>query len=465
MVVYRWNAASGMLQRMGNGEQEAPRWIPIHNEKENVLVANGWSFLDPDESDPVSAFDIDAANQEGLYQPKWGQALESDCDDERLVLSSMGYSLKAMTLHEIKEQAMLLSSELSRRVLLEGATDPAKLKKTNNDYDFSGSITSVESGIFSCAVGSLALFASTELSPSTATSGWLSFARPLSPDHIRLIAPDHDSTDQRTEVVCAKSGCHLGHYFGLQEGFCINASALDFLITLGQGLHFMKGPISYRALEMCETTPSVEAFREIVSRRVGKETIALGAGCFWHIECAFRRLPGVVSTTVGYAGGTLASPSYEQVCRDETGHAEVVLVEFDPSVLCPAVLFDCFLACHDPTKVRAHGKHATQTGQYRSCILLPENSRCESAAYKALARCQSQLDKDLSTEVRLMQGLDWFWRAEERHQRHDEKRETSDSLSCLTASAWLALYGKRSESIPGSSESLAEAIEATRLII
>jgi methionine-S-sulfoxide reductase len=488
VVQYRWNVACGMLQRIDNNAAAvAPRWIPIHKDKEHVLVTNGWSFLDADTSDPLSAFDVDAANQEGLYQPKWGQQTIIGNDDndvsEKLILSSLGYSLNAMSAAEIMEAAAALSGDESRCVLLHGATDPPHRKQTNNGYDFSGSINnnSIEPGVFFCAISGLPLFASTDLSPaSTATSGWLSFVRPLSTDHVQLIS-DPQALDQRTEVVCVKSGCHLGHYFGREEGYCINASALNFVslskcTTARHACSILQNPVSHRTLETLfeSTTPSVQILRKLVAHSVMTETVALGAGCFWHVEFALRRLPGVVQTTVGYAGGTVASPSYKQVCRNDetTGHAEVVLVEFDPTILDPRVLFDCFLAMHDPTKVRAHGKHAARTGQYRSCILLPpetiaSSSCCESAAHEAIAECQTQLNKDLSTQVRIMAaGSDkWFWEAEERHQRHDEKRGAADDLSTLSASAWLGRYGKRSESLLGSAETLAEAIEVTRLII
>lgn len=116
VVVYRWNAAAGMLQLVPSTNTHgscdgAPRWIPVHQDKETVLISNGWSFLDADESDPVSAFDVDAANHEGLYRPKWGQKSN---ENEKVVLSSLGYSLTPMTTNEIMDVAKQLSSDLSR---------------------------------------------------------------------------------------------------------------------------------------------------------------------------------------------------------------------------------------------------------------------------------------------------------------------------------------------------------------
>ena len=108
-------------------------------------------------------------------------------------------------------------------------------------------------------------------------------------------------------------------------------------------------------------SPSVQLVQKVCLHTVSAKTVVFGAGCFWSIEATFRRLPGVVSTETGYAGGTITSHTYEDVCEKETRHAEVVKVTFDPIVLSPRVLVDCFLALHDPTKVRALGKHARGT--------------------------------------------------------------------------------------------------------
>jgi peptide-methionine (S)-S-oxide reductase len=506
---YRWNAATGMLQLLKGqntsaasespspsllsppkAEIDPPTWIPVVLGEENLLVANGWSFLDVDDSEKLSPFDVDAANQEGLYRPKWGgQTQRHDLEPgKNQVWSSLGFDLTPPAEAQILTEAANLQNEMSRCVLLEGGTDPAGGKQTHNEYSFSGSVQTVEPGIFSCAIGGLPLFATTDISPSTASSGWLSFAQPLSMDHVRLIEPSmssSESDDQRVEVVCAKTGCHLGHYFGRADGYCINASALNFVVCSAvttspaevdddndTGPSLLAAPVSYRSLEMAVTTPSIRLLREAISvhgrssSTSSTQQMVLGAGCFWHVEFALRRLVGVRSTLVGYAGGTVLHPTYESVCSGETGHSEVVQVEFDAAVLPPNVLVDCFLAMHDPTKVRAHGKHASGTGQYRSCIFLPPTkaaSDTDTIVRQALIDCQSQLEKELSTELRVMDtsdGSDWFWPAEERHQRYDEQRGglTVDDLSTLSASDWLQKYGKRSESILGSSQTINSAV-------
>ena len=470
---YTFSKATGMLRLMDEPLEETyridspPRWIPIVRGEENVLVANGWSFLDPDENEPLSAFDIDAANLEGQYTPKWGETTDAMTDDSSLYeslepMSSLGFSLRPLSRARIEREASLLG-DLPKRVLLEGATDPPQRKLTNNGYDLKGSTSQsdLKLGVFCCAIGGLPLFASLDLMPTTASSGWLSFSRPVANNHIVLVEPDSNSLDERIEVLCAKTKCHLGHYFGDGQGYCINASALNFVAAAAlDDLNVnVAAPISWRTMEACETqSPSAQLVEKVCLLSVSTETLVFGAGCFWSVEAAFRRLPGVVSTETGYAGGTTTSPTYEDLCEKETQHAEVVKVTFDPTVLKPRILIDCFLALHDPTKVRAMGKHAAGTGQYRSCIFVV-NNEMENAARQALDDCQRQLEKDLSTVIRKMDNdLDsWFWRAEERHQRHDEKRESGKSLDTETVSLneWLRLYGKRKESVWGSSETMA----------
>ena len=491
---YELSKATGMLKLVAtpalaattssSDAFDAPRWVPVVRGEENVLVANGWSFLDPDESEPMSAFDIDAANIEGLYRPKWGDDdLKSTCtpDDQELTMSSLGFDIAPMGKDDILAEASLLTqNEHSRGVLLDGKTDPPGAKITCNGFDFRGSAgqLNIASGLFVTAIGGLPLFASTDLSPTTGSSGWLSFSRPLAASHIHLIDPDKDSVDQRIEVVCAKSRTHLGHYFGPGEGYCINASALRF-IPAEQSSEFAtnvlpKGsvPISWRPLDsQRELSPSENLLRTIVEGHVNFDEVALGCGCFWHVEHALRRLPGIYTTRACYAGGNKDSPTYKDVCGGKSGHAEVVWIRYDPNV-CPSnVLFDCFLAMHDPTKVRALGKHAHHTGQYRSCIFTTTPGT-ERIARDCLERCRLQLNKELSTDVRLMEsnmgklGERWCWEAEERHQRHDEivkGRESgmnNDPPSTLSATQWLTLYGRRAPTILRSSETVPIGMES-----
>lgn len=476
---YSFSAATGMLKlgvlpASSLTAAEPPAWIPIVKGEEMVMVSNGWSFLDADESEKLSPFDVDAANDEGLYQPKWGQ--QQHDNGATTVWSALGFDLTPLTKEEVIQDAAKLQNALSRSVLLEGATDPPSAKETHNGYSFAGSVQNVPPGVFACALGGVPLFSTADIAASTGSSGWLSFVRPLSPDHVQHVQPDKESTDQRIEVVCAKTGCHLGHYFGTRDGYCINASALNFIpldsshtaVDTPQYAHqllFAAAPVSYRSLERAQDTPSIRLLRQVMkSCAVPTCKLVVGAGCFWHVEFALRRLVGVVDTVVGYAGGTTQHPTYESVCKGQTGHAEVVRVEFDPAVLDLRILVDCYLAMHDPTKVRAHGKHASGIGQYRSSIFLPSgDTRTEETVRLALRDCQTQLGKELSTQVCVMTSDvsdGWFWSAEERHQRHNERRNecSVQELSTLSASDWLALYGRRAASIIGSSQTINNAV-------
>lgn len=480
VFVYEVSRATGMLRLVsspeGNSKKiEVPRWIPMIRGEEKVLVENGWSFLDPDESEPMSAFDVDAANAEGQYRPKWGGSDDAGGSNS-LQLSSLGYDIGPLPRDTVLAEAetLVTCNENSKGVLLDGQTDPPGSKITSNGIDFRGSAgqADVPSGVFACAIGGLPLFASTDLSPMSGSSGWLTFTRPITLDHVTHIEPDKESRDQRVEVIDSRSKCHLGHYFGT-DGYCINASALRFIplesVGGGDDVPSASRPVSYRSLDDFENvngSPSLNLLKALLNKtiHIRYESVALGAGCFWHVEFALRRLPGVFATETAYAGGSTQSPTYRDVCNGDTGHAEVVKVIFDPDVLPYNILLDCFLSIHDPTKVRSHGKHAEGIGQYRSCILC-ENPEIYQASLSALERCRQQLGKELSTDLQLIQkhtidapfGEGWCWKAEERHQRHDERLKTKqneEELTTLSPTDWLTKYGRRRPSIVGSTETI-----------
>jgi peptide-methionine (S)-S-oxide reductase len=146
------------------------------------------------------------------------------------------------------------------------------------------------------------------------------------------------------------------------------------------------------------------------------EKATFGAGCFWGVEAAFRELPGVVEAAVGYAGGTLSNPRYEDVCTDRTGHAEVVQVTFDPARVSYEQLLDKFWNVHDPTTKNRQGPdHGTQ---YRSVIFY-HSAEQEEAARASKERQQARWTRPIVTEI---VPAPEFYRAEEYHQRYLEKR-------------------------------------------
>src|SRR5437588_1750546 len=147
------------------------------------------------------------------------------------------------------------------------------------------------------------------------------------------------------------------------------------------------------------------------------ETATFGAGCFWGIEAAFRRIPGVVDAVVGYSGGHTENPTYKDVCTDETGHAEVVQVTFDPATLTYEQLLDAFWQLHDPTQFNRQGPDYGR--QYRSVIFFHSPEQ-ESAAResKQILDASGRFSRKVVTEI-VPAGT--FWRAEDYHQRYLEK--------------------------------------------
>lgn len=144
------------------------------------------------------------------------------------------------------------------------------------------------------------------------------------------------------------------------------------------------------------------------------ETAIFGAGCFWGVEEAFRRLPGVRTTEVGYAGGRLENPTYRQVCSGSTGHAEVVRVEYDPAEVSYDDLLQLFWRCHDPTQLNRQGPDHGE--QYRSVIFYtsPEQKRMAEESRQALqesGRCRNPV-------VTAIEPAGAYYRAEEYHQQY-----------------------------------------------
>jgi peptide-methionine (S)-S-oxide reductase len=149
-----------------------------------------------------------------------------------------------------------------------------------------------------------------------------------------------------------------------------------------------------------------------------QEIATFGAGCFWGIEAAFRRVPGVLDAAVGYSGGRTQNPSYQDVCTDTTGHVEVVQVTFDPEKVSYDQLLDVFWTIHDPTQVNRQGPDYGK--QYRTAIFFhsPEQEAAAKKSKQAL-EASGKLRRPVATEIT---PAGPFWRAEEYHQRYLEKR-------------------------------------------
>jgi len=147
-----------------------------------------------------------------------------------------------------------------------------------------------------------------------------------------------------------------------------------------------------------------------------------GAGCFWKPEAQFRELDGVVDTAVGYEGGEIDNPTYEQVCGGDTGHVEVVEVEFDPARVAYEWLVEKYFEIHDPTQLNRQGPDVGH--QYKSVIFAHGDEQAQ-AAQRVLERTQESYRQPVVTEIEPAKP---FWRAEEYHQCYLEKRGTVSGL-------------------------------------
>jgi len=134
------------------------------------------------------------------------------------------------------------------------------------------------------------------------------------------------------------------------------------------------------------TTPATQPSPTANTTNVKTEQATFSAGCFWGVETTFRKVNGVVSTEVGYSGGHTVDPTYEDVCTDLTGHAESVLVNYDPNKISYPELLDAFWSCHDPTTVDRQGPDIGT--QYRSVIFY-HNPEQERLAKASLAEIQN----------------------------------------------------------------------------
>jgi len=149
--------------------------------------------------------------------------------------------------------------------------------------------------------------------------------------------------------------------------------------------------------------------------RMRTETATFGAGCFWGVEYVFQRVPGVVGTEVGYAGGHTERPTYRDVCSHTTGHAEVLRVEFDPEVVTYEQLLEVFWAMHDPTQVNRQGPDVGD--QYRSAIFTHSEEQQEMAT-DSREQAQPRFNRPIATEIT---PAGTFWPAEDYHQRYYDK--------------------------------------------
>jgi peptide-methionine (S)-S-oxide reductase len=178
--------------------------------------------------------------------------------------------------------------------------------------------------------------------------------------------------------------------------------------------------------------PTQSATTERKFSTMTKEIATFGAGCFWGVESVFMETTGVLSTACGYAGGHTVNPTYKEVCTGTTGHAEVVQVEFDPSVVSYEQLVELFFQLHDPTQLNRQGPDIGT--QYRSVIF------AHNAEQKAIAeRIKKRLDESKVMPKPIATVIEGppapvFYRAEEYHQKYFQRRGLP---SCHTGNPWI----------------------------
>ncbi len=274
-----------------------------------------------------------------------------------------------------------------------------------------------KAGIYVDVVSGEALFSS--LTKFDSGSGWPSFTAPLTKGAV-VEKADQTHGMTRVEVRSKQGDSHLGHVFedgpadkgGLR--YCINSASLRF-VPVEEMEKAGYGNLLEPFIKAGLHKPGTNATAGATAGRV--ETAVLAGGCFWGMEEILRKIPGVISTRVGYTGGTIPNPTYKQVCTGITGHAEAIEINFNPDKITFEGVLDYFFRMHDPTtKNRQHNDVGTQ---YRSAIFYKgEKQRAAATAVLKKFDQSGRFKKPVVTEI---VEATTFWPAEDYHQAYLQK--------------------------------------------
>lgn len=272
-----------------------------------------------------------------------------------------------------KEMKYNVLTEEEKKVILYKATE----RPFTGEYD-----NFFEKGLYACKQCNAPLFHSSAKFHSGC--GWPSFDEEIQGAVLRI--PDRDG--MRTEIICSNCGGHLGHVFE-GEGFtpkntrhCVNSLSLRFI-------------------------PETEVSRHY-------DTAVFASGCFWGTEFYFQKAKGVISTQVGFTGGHTQNPTYKQVCQGNTGHAEAVMVVFNPAETSYEELAKLFFETHNPEQRDGQGPDIGH--QYRSAIFYKDEQQKKIA--ESLMEILRQKGYKIATELNKFEK---FWIAEDYHQDYYQK--------------------------------------------